>query len=257
MKRSYEYKKYMDDIQITNSPFPLTYDEKTDKKSRNGFCLVFFISIALSLIPANFITIILREKENKCKHLQMLSGTSIYTYWINNYIFEIVKYYIVVGICLLILFLFDFYEKYLVIIYIFYGPALISFTYFLSYFLETERSGQVIILLVNLFFGSLCGSAVLLLRTNDNLKGFGIFLSYLFRLVPSFCICYGYNQLISKKILFAIDYFDSKKDFEKLKKKYFDSSYIITDPNYISSDMIFLSLEMIIYTLLLIFLENK
>ena len=187
----------------------------------------------------------------------MLSGTSIYTYWINNYIFEIVKYYIVVGICLLILFLFDFYEKYLVIIYIFYGPALISFTYFLSYFLETERSGQVIILLVNLFFGSLCGSAVLLLRTNDNLKGFGIFLSYLFRLVPSFCICYGYNQLISKKILFAIDYFDSKKDFEKLKKKYFDSSYIITDPNYISSDIIFLSLEMIIYTLLLIFFENK
>ena len=257
MKRSYEYKKYMDDIQITNSPFPLTYDEKTDKKSRNGFCLVFFISIALSLIPANFITIILREKENKSKHLQLLSGTSIYTYWINNYIFELVKYYVVVGICLLILFLFDFYEKYLFIIYIFYGPSLISFTYFLSHFIETERSGQVIILLVNLFFGSLGGSAVLILRTNDNLKGLGIFLSYLFRIVPSFCICYGYNQLISKKILFAIDYFDSKKDFEKLKKKYFDSSYIITDPNYISSDIIFLSLEMIIYTLLLIFFENK
>ena len=256
MKRSSVYKKFMDDIQITNSPFPLTYEEKGDKKSRNGFCLVFFISIALSLIPANFITIILREKENKCKHLQMLSGTSIYTYWINNYIFEIVKYYIVVGICLLILFLFDFYEKYLVIIYIFYGPALISFTYFLSYFLETERSGQVIILLVNLFFGSLCGSAVLLLRTNDNLKGFGIFLSYLFRLVPSFCICYGYNQLISKKILFAIDYFDPQ-DFEKLKEQYFDSSYIITDSNYISSDIIFLSFEMVIYTLLLIFFENK
>ena len=259
MKRSAEYKSYMNDIQITNSPFPLTYNEKEDKKSRNGFSLVFFISIALSLIPSNFITIILREKENKSKHLQILSGTSIYTYWINNYIFEIIKYYVVVGICLLILFLFNFYEKYLAVIYIFYGPALVSFTYVLSYFLTTEGTGQISVLLVNLFFGSLCGSAVLLLRTNKNLKYFGMFLSFLFRIVPSFCICYGFNQLISKKILFAIDYFkkDDEKNYEEMKKKYFDSSNIIKDPNYITSDIIFLALEMIIYTLLLIFLENK
>ena len=57
--------------------------------------------------------------------------------------------------------------------------------------------------------------------------------------------------------MFAIDYFDPKKDFGKLKEEYFDSSYIITDPNYISSDIIFLSFEMVIYTLLLIFFENK
>ena len=259
MKRSSIYKRYMDDIQISNSPFPLTYKEKEDKKGRNGFSLVFFISIALSLIPANFITIILREKENKSKHLQILSGTSIYTYWINNYIFELIKYYVVVGVCLIILFLFKYYEKYLAIIYIFYGPALVSFTYVISYFFNTEASGQITILLVNLFFGSLCGSAVLILRTNKNLKYFGMALSYFFRIVPSFCICYGYNQLISKKILFAIDYFkkDDNQNYEELKKKYFDSSNIIKDPNYISIDIIFLSLEMVIYTLLLIFLENK
>ena len=259
MKKSAEYKKYINDIQITNSPFPLTYEEEDDKKSRNGISLVFFISIALSLIPANFITIILREKENKSKHLQMLSGTSITIYWLNNYIFEFIKYYVVVGICLIILFIFNFYEKYLSIIYLFYGPALISFTYVISYFFETEGTGQIAILLINLFFGSLCGSAVLILRTNKKLKYLGMVLSYLFRIVPSFCICYGYNQLISKKILFATDYFhpEENQDLEKLKKKYFDSSYIFTDVNYIWSDIIFLILEIFIYTSLLFFLENK
>ena len=259
MKRSAVYKIYMKDIQITNSPFPLTYEEEDDKKSRNGISLVFFISIALSLIPANFITIILREKENRSKHLQMLSGASIYSYWVNNYIFEFIKYYVVVGICLIILFLFNFYEKYLAVIYIFYGPALISFTYVLSYLLETEGTGQITILLVNLFFGSLCGSAVLILRTNKKLKYFGMVLSYIFRFVPSFCICYGYNQLISKKILFAIDYFkpEEDQDLDQLKKQYFDSSYIINDPNYILFDIIYLALEFIIYTLLLFFLEKK
>ena len=259
LKRSSTYKQYMNNIQITNSPFPLTYKEKDDKKSRNGFSLVFFISIALSLIPANFITIIVREKENKSKHLQKLSGVSICVYWLNNYIFELVKYYLVVGLCLVILFCFNFYEKYLVLLYIFYGPALISFTYVLSYFLKKEGNAQITILLINLFFGSLCGSAVLILRTNKNLKYFGMILSFFFRLIPSFCICYGYNQLISKKILYAIDYFKLGDDIDvdKIKKDYYDSTFMITDPNYISSDLIFLSLEILIYTLLLIFLEKK
>ena len=163
MKRSNEFKQYMDNIQITNYPFPITYKEKEDKKSRNGFNLVFYISIALSLIPANFITIILREKQNKAKHLQILSGASIYAYWINNYIFELIKYYVVVGICLIILFIFKYYEKYLAVLYLFYGPALVSFTYVLNYFINREGTGQIIVLLINLFFGSLCSSAVLIL----------------------------------------------------------------------------------------------
>ena len=258
MKKSVDYKSYVNSVGITNSPFPLTYEEKYDKKARNGFVLAFFISIALALIPSNFITIIIREKENKSKHLQLLSGLSIYIYWINNFIFEIIKYYIVVGICLILLACFSFYEKYLAILYIFYGPALVAFTYFLSYFLKTEGSAQITILLINLFFGSLCGSAVLILRTNENLKNFGVFLSIIFRVVPSFCICYGYNQLMSKKALFAIDYYNKdKKDFEMIKKKYNDPSNIIKDPNYITIDIIFLILEMIIYIGLLIFYENK
>ena len=205
LSKSDKYKYDDINIEIIHSPFPLTYEEKNNKKIRNGFSLVFFISIALSLIPSNFITIIIREKENKSKQLQLLSGLSIFTYWINNFIFEIIKYYVVVGICLIILSIFSFYEKYLIILYIFYGPALVSFTYVLSYFLNSEGKGQIIILLINLFFGTLGSSAVLILRTNQKLKKLGIILSFFFRFIPSFCICYGYNQLISKKVLFAID----------------------------------------------------
>ena len=245
-------------IGIVNSPFPITYKEKENRKSRNGLTFVFYISIALSLIPSNFITIIVREKENKSKQLQLLSGLSIYTFWINNYIFELIKYYVVVGICLIILVCFSFYEKYLAVLYVFYGPALVSFTYVLSYFLDSEGSAQTSVLLINLFFGSLCGSAVLILRTNENLKNLGIALSIIFRLVPSFCICYGFNELISQKLLFAIDYYNkNSNDLEEIRKKYNDPSNIIKDPNYITLDIIFLAVEIFLYTGLLIFLENK
>ena len=252
-----DYKQYLDNVGIINSPFRLTYEERKNKKSRNGATLVFFISIGLSLIPSNFILTIIKEKENKSKHLQLLSGLSLLVYWVNNYIFEIAKYFIISVFSLSILKIFNFYEYYIISLYVLYGPALISFTYCLSYFLNKEGFGQTIALFVNLFFGTLGGSAILILRTNKSLKQLGEFISYILRLVPTFCISYGYNELLSKKMLFGIDNYKenmSKDELETLKKKYNNSKYVI---DYIKIDFIYLSIEIIVYTFLLIILENK
>ena len=252
-----EYRQYLNNVGIINSPFHLSYEERKNKKSRNGATLVFFISIGLSLIPSNFILTIIKEKENKSKHLQILSGLSLLVYWINNYIFEIAKYFIISVFSLSIIKIFNFYEYYIISLYVLYGPALISFTYCLSYFLNREGSGQTITLFVNLFFGTLGGSAVLILRTNKNLKRLGEFISYILRIVPTFCISYGYNELLSKKMLFGIDNYKenmNQDELETLKKKYNNSKYVI---NYIKVDFIYLSIEIVVYTFLLIILENK
>ena len=252
-----EYKQYLDNVGIINSPFRLTYEERKNKKSRNGATLVFFISIGLSLIPSNFILTIIKEKENKSKHLQLLSGLSLLVYWINNYIFEIAKYFVISVFSLSIIKIFNFYEYYIISLYVLYGPALISFTYCLSYFLNKEGPGQTIALFVNLFFGTLGGSAVLILRTNKNLKKLGEIISYILRLVPTFCISYGYNELLSKKMLFGIDNYKenmNQDELETLKKKYNNSKYVI---DYIKTDLIYLSIEIVVYTFFLIILENK
>ena len=248
-------KEFLDDVGITNYPFHLTYEEKNNKKARNGFVLIFFVSIGLSLIPSNFIIPIIREKQNKSKHLQILSGLSLFTYWLNNYIFEICKFFIITLISLLTLYFFNFYEKYLISLYVLYCPALISFTYCISCFIDSEGVGQTVVLLINLLFGAIGGSAILILRTNKDLKNIAIFISYIFRLVPSFCISYGYNELLSKKLLFAIDNFNLDiQDIEVFKKQYNSLEYII---DYIKVDFIYLFLEIIVYTTFLILLEKK
>ena len=43
------------------------------------------------------------------------------SYWINNFIFELLKYYIIGGICLVLLKAFGYYEDYLVILYLLYS----------------------------------------------------------------------------------------------------------------------------------------
>ena len=240
-----DFNKVYNQVSLSNMPYLMNYNERNDKKSRNGFTLVFFISIALALIPSNLVTSITREKENKSKHLQILSGLSIYTYWFNNYIFEILKYFIIALVALLIIFLLNFYEKYLVTLYVLYGLAMIPFTFCISYFINKEGTGQTITLLINLLFGTLGSSAIFILRTDNSTKTLGKILSYCFRVVPNFCISYAYNQLISKKILLKIDNLSEEID---------NPDFMI---NYIKEDIIYLASEMVVYTVVLIILEDK
>ena len=243
--RDYSYEEFTRDISVSNSPFPLKYEEKYNKKSRKGFSLVFYISIAFALIPSNIITSIIREKENKLKHLQILSGLSLFTYWLNNYIFDLLKYIVISLLSYLILIFFHFEENYLPILYFLYGPAMISFTYCVSYFIDKEGPGQTIALLINLLFGTLGSSAIFILRTNEDAKRLGKILSYCFRIIPSFCLSFGYNELISKNILYAIDQHEDEID---------NPNYIF---NYVKDDIIFLAIEIIVYTGILIILEKK
>ena len=50
-------------IQLINSPFPMTLKDESISNIQGSQNLVFFLTIAFSLIPANFITIIIKERE--------------------------------------------------------------------------------------------------------------------------------------------------------------------------------------------------
>ena len=228
------------EFEIINEPLPYTYEEKNDKQERYKMVIVIFISISFSLIPANFITLIIKERENNSKHLQIISGISLFSYWFNNYLFELIKYYIIGGICILILYIYDYYNKYLLILYFEYGPAMVSFTYLFSFIFNSEDKGQTAVLLINLLFGTLGGSAMLVMKLNYDLLEKAEILSYIFRIVPSFCFSYGYNVLLNEETL-----------------KYNGYHFDLFDLEYIKSDFIYLGVESIFYLLILALFENS
>ena len=229
------------EIEIINEPLPYTMKEKMDKQERNRIIVLFFISISFSLIPANFITVIIKERENNSKHLQIISGISLFSYWLNNYIFELIKYYVIGGICIFIIYLFDYYKQYLSILYLEYGPAMVSFTYLFSFIFKSEDKGQTFVLLINLLFGTLGANIVLTMRFENKLEVKAKKMAYIFRIIPSFSFCYGYNILLNEEYLKYIDY--------NIKS--------IFDLQFITSDFIYLGAESIIYLLILIFFENS
>ena len=249
------------EIEVINEPLPYTFLEKKDSKERNSTILLIFISICFTLIPANFVTIIIREKENNSKHLQIISGISLMSYWVNNFIFELVKYYFIGAICLVILKLFGFYEDYLVALYLLYGPPMVAFTYIIGTLVKREGTGQVLVILINLVLGAIGGTAVFIMRMYEKLIDVAIPLAKVLRIIPSFSFCYGYNLLVDRFYIFAADL---KKNFDMIS---WGTAYLIVlrtkkpkdvlSLKYVGSDLIYLSVESVVYILILAFIENS
>ena len=233
-------------FEFTHYPLPTTYDNQDNSKALNNFCLVFFVSIAFSLIPANFISSIVSERINNSKHLMRISGVSIFAYWLINFLFELIKYYFTAGICLLILWAFDFVPKYFYSCYLLYGPSMIMITYLISFFFNSEAVAQNFLILFNLVFGSLGSTVIIMLRAINKTTNAAKIAAYFIRIIPSFAFGYGYNLLLNGKLILFIDY-----SIAYLEKP--DSIYISLE--YAGSDILFLGCTFVFYILCIIIIE--
>ena len=235
-------------VNFLNYPMPLTAELEQSKDQTSNSLVIFFVAIAFSLIPANFVTIIVRERLNNSKHLMRVSGISITAYWIINYLFELVKYYFTCGICLLLLYAFDFYKEYLYIFYLIYGPAMVASTYILSFLFSTESGAQNGIILLNFLLGALGSTVILSLRSLDNVKEIGKIIQYIISLLPSFCFNFGYSMILNKYMILMIDY---KDNWYMLPDNYILKKFIL-----LLGPILYLAGEFVVYTLILILIES-
>ena len=234
------------EFDYTHYPLPTTNDNRSNSKALNNFCLVFFVSIAFSLIPANFISSIVSERINNSKHLMRISGVSIFAYWLINFLFELIKYYFTAGLCLLILWAFDFIPDYFYISYLLYGPPMIIITYLTSFFFSSEAVAQNFLILFNLVFGSLGSTVVIMLRAIDKSTHAAKIAAYIIRIVPSFAFGYGYNLLLNGKLILFIDY--SIGYLTKPKSVYISLEYA-------GSDALYLGVTFFVYIIGIIIIE--
>ena len=236
-------------ITYTHYPLPMTHDLSETKSFGNKIAIVLFLAIALALIPANFITIYVKERANNSKHLMRISGINIVSYWIVNYIFELVKYYFTGGVCLLLLYLFDAYKDYLYISYITLGPSLVSSTYCLSFFFNNESDAQNIVILINFLFGYLGSIIVNVLRGIESVKLIAKIIEYIFGFVPIFCFDFAFILLTNPMGIYLVDYSNEFYNFkgDEMIKKF----------NLMLAMVIYSSVECVLYTLLHIYIESQ
>ena len=241
--------KYKNSLSINflHYPLPLTNELQQSRDQSSNSLVIFFVAIAFSLIPANFVTIIVKEKLNNSKHLMRVSGINIVSYWIINFLFELAKYYFTCGICILLLWAFGFYKEYLYILYLIYGPPMISLTYILSFLFSTESGAQNGIILLNFLIGALGSTVVLLLRAMENIKQAAKVIQYIISLLPSFCFNFGYSMILNKYMILIADYKDNWY--------YLEDNFILKKFNLLLGPILYLVIEFFVYTLILTFIE--
>jgi ATP-binding cassette subfamily A (ABC1) protein 3 len=211
----------------------ITYEEEISSSGSSNI-IVFFVAIAYALIPANFISTIVRERTNNSKHLMKLSGMNMLSYWLANFIYELIKFYFTGGLCLLILYLFEYNTPYIIEFYILYGPSLVFMTYAISFLFNDESNAQNKTILLHALIGALGSNVILILIQIDNTKSIGQFLEFIFCFLPSFCFSFAYNLGKNKASIIMSEYGkeyvndDSKlmEEFLLLKGPY---SYLIAE----------------------------
>lgn len=178
------------------------------------------------------------------KHLQVISGISYFSYWLANLVFELTKYYITVGIMVLIILAFDRYESYLWLLYIVYGFPMIIVSYLTSFLFDTESAAQNFIVCIFFIIGALGGSIILFLRLFDDLKNIAIGISYAFRVVPLFCLTNGYALMLNERVIFAQDF--PKSVFVGLD---------LLSMDYVGMDLLYMGFMFFIYLFIMIMIE--
>ena len=237
-------------ISYTHYPMPFTEDLKESRAMGNYLAIIFFIAIAFAIMPANFISLLVKERINNSKHLMRISGINIVSYWLVNYIFEFIKYYFTAGVCLIFLYLFNFYRPYFYILYLIYGPAMISSTYALSFLFQNESTAQNAIIIINFILGDLGSIIILMLRFLDSVKEIAKIIQHILSLTPTFCFDFSFNILLNRVLIFMADF--KGEEWNK-----YGDIIMIKDMRLMLPLIIFCSAECVLYTIIFIIIESR
>mmetsp|Transcript_30098 Transcript_30098/g.30579 ORF Transcript_30098/g.30579 Transcript_30098/m.30579 type:complete len:1840 (-) Transcript_30098:237-5756(-) len=234
------------------NPFDLTKAEETDINQISVFFLVSFIMIAMPFSPAAFAVFVVRERELKSKYQQMVSGVSVYAYWISTWIWDNISFQLSIWLIILIIGCAPGTETIAsphdgalgttIGLFIFYGMAVTPFTYLICFFFRTATSAQVAVLFIVLLIGLGLGIAGVFLRIIESTRDAYKSLRYLFMLCPPFAFGEG---------LFNMAYIDL---FSQLDLG-FGKSYKPSDLGIAGLNMIFLIWTSFVYLALVILIE--
>ena len=149
-------------------------------------CLV--AGIGFALIPSSSIGNIVQEREKGLKHMQVVSGLSLFAYWSANLVFDILKAFLPCVLVICTLFAFDMgYENCWATILL-YPLGVIPFTYMASFFFADEATASTTMLFLNLVAGSIGGMAGFILRLIPDTMWYGDLTAMWLKVVPTYAI---------------------------------------------------------------------
>uniref|UniRef100_A0A803V3Y8 ATP binding cassette subfamily A member 12 n=1 Tax=Ficedula albicollis TaxID=59894 RepID=A0A803V3Y8_FICAL len=197
------------------------------------------VLVGYSITTASFVLYMVKEHQTKAKQLQHISGIGMTTYWVTNFIYDLVLFMVPIGLSVGVISAFQIpafcNNSNLVAVFLLlllFGYASFSWMYLLAGFFKETGMAFIVYVCVNLFFGIntiITHSVVFLLSqekaTDQGLRDLAENLRHVFLLFPQFCFGYGLIELSQDQALlgflkaYGVDYPDKTFELDKTTSK--------------------------------------
>lgn len=189
-------------IHTRNHPLPQTASQHQQHHDLDAFSAAVVITIAFSFIPASFAVAIVKEREVKAKHQQLISGVSILSYWASTYIWDFISFLFPSSFALVLFWIFGL-DQFIgkdsliptILLFLEYGLAIASSTYCLTFFFSEHSMAQNVILLIQVFTGLILMVMSFIMGYINSTTHLNSLLKNFFRLSPGFCFADGLASL--------------------------------------------------------------
>ncbi|KAK6149139.1 hypothetical protein DH2020_016664 [Rehmannia glutinosa] len=209
-------------IQTRNHPLPMTKSQLQQRHDLDAFKVAVVVTIAFSFVPASFAVAIVKEREVKAKHQQLISGVSVLSYWASTYFWDFISFLFPSSIAIFLFCIFGL-DQFIgrdslfstVLMFLGYGLSIASSTYCLTFFFSEHSMAQNVVLLIHFFTGLILMAISFIMgiiestrQANSLLKlgsmrngnesihlNYGTIVQNFFRLSPGFCFADGLASL--------------------------------------------------------------
>uniref|UniRef100_A0A803TPX1 ATP binding cassette subfamily A member 12 n=1 Tax=Anolis carolinensis TaxID=28377 RepID=A0A803TPX1_ANOCA len=203
-EKSFEY-----GISVVAHPYP--GGESQEQVMLNGLLdliVSMCVLIGYSITTSSFVLYVVKEHQNKAKQLQHISGMGVKTYWVTNFIYDLVYFLVPVTLSVGIISVFQipafFNDSNLLavtLLLILFGYSTFSWMYLLAGIFKETGMAFIVYVCINLFFGINTintHSTVLELaheKQEQGLLDLAETLRHVFLIFPQFCFGYGLIEL--------------------------------------------------------------
>ncbi|KAM6349075.1 glucosylceramide transporter ABCA12 [Alca torda] len=199
------------------------------------------VLVGYSITTASFVLYVVKEHQTKAKQLQHISGLGMTSYWVTNFVYDLVLFMVPIGLSIGVISSFQIpafcNNSNLLAVFLLlllFGYATFSWMYLLAGFFKETGMAFIVYVCVNLFFGIntiITHSVVFLLSqekaTDQGLRDLAENLRHVFLLFPQFCFGYGLIELSQDQALlgflkaYGVDYPDKTFELDKTTSKLF------------------------------------
>ena len=202
------------DLIVRNHPFPFSeYAEQIISEVQITITGIF-IMIPFTFIPSNFVSFIVKERECKAKHVQVVSGVYLSAYWLSAFLFDLLAYCVTVGLAFTVFFLSNRTEFIgstevfcaSLLLFLEYGVAAILSSYMFSFLFNSHTAAQNAVMAFNFIAGFILVIVTQVLDYVKSTKEINPTLKMIYRLVPSYCLGEGIIRLSVRELAETVHY---------------------------------------------------